>query len=162
MVQVTVGLIDDHEPGPTRPVVHSRRNPIRWWHTVKNRLDRRSCSAGVRLATHGSEAAVFGGGMTHLPAKRIAACECVAQSSQGVATDAALASARSGCVSCLPPSMDRYSAARAPSAGHGGPSRSKVRMSRPCWCPLGNSSRTSHRQAATIARTSRRHSSSRT
>ena len=31
-------------------------------------------------------------------------------------------------------------------------------MSRPCWCPSGNSSRMSQRQAATIARTSRRHS----
>jgi hypothetical protein len=59
-------------------------------------------------------------------------------------------------------SVDSYSATRAPSAGQGGPSRSTVRMSRPCWCPCGNSSRTSHRQAATMARTSRRHSSSRT
>jgi hypothetical protein len=42
----------------------------------------------------------------------------------------------SGCVSCLPPSMDRYSAARAPTAGHGGPARSEVRMSWPVLVPI--------------------------
>ena len=34
----------------------------------------------------------------------------------------------------------RYSAARAPSAGQGGPARRRVRMFRPCWFPFGNSS----------------------
>src|SRR3984957_15592372 len=61
-----------------------------------------------------------------------------------------------------PHSSVRYSAARVPSAGHGGPWRSKDRMFCPCRCPSGNSSRISQRHAATIASTSRRHSASRT
>ncbi len=76
-------------------------------------------------------------------------CRRAPEASVRVTTDGGLARARH------PP-------VRAPRAGHGGPWRSKVRMSRPCCCPFGNSSRTSQRQAATIARTSRRHSSSRT
>ena len=55
----------------------------------------------------------------------------------------------------------RYSVESASSAGQGGPSRSKPRIWTACRRPFGNSSRTSQRQAATIARTSRRHSWSR-
>ena len=51
-----------------------------------------------------------------------------------------------------------YSVERAPGAGQGGPSRTKRRIWTACRRPFGNSSRASQRQAATIARMSRRHS----
>src|SRR4030095_3757365 len=49
---------------------------------------------------------------------------------------------------------------KASSVGHGGPSRSTLRSSRPAPLPFGSSSYVSHRQAATIASTSCRHSRS--
>jgi len=49
---------------------------------------------------------------------------------------------------------------KASSVGHGGPSRSTLRSSRPARLPFGSSSDVSHRQAATIASTSCRHSRS--
>ena len=49
---------------------------------------------------------------------------------------------------------------KASSVGHGGPLRSMLRSSRPARLPLGSSSDVSHRQAATIASTSCRHSRS--
>jgi len=55
----------------------------------------------------------------------------------------------------------RYSVESVSSAGQGGPFRSKPTISAAWRRPFGNSSRTSQRQAATIARTSRRHSWSR-
>jgi hypothetical protein len=65
--------------------------------------------------------------------------------------------------SALDRGYDRLAAShwvKASSVGHGGPSRSTLRSSRPARLPFGSSSYVSHRQAATIASTSCRHSRS--